>query len=147
MSTDRDIRAAVSRELATDPLIDADDIVVGLFNGAVTLNGTVPSQTQSAAAAAAAHRVDGVTGVDNLLAVALPSRDFGDDAALAQLANQALAANRAVPDGVQATAREGSIFLTGTVSHNVQRAAAEDAVAGVAGVLSITNEIEVQGNT
>ena len=75
-----------------------------------------------------------MTRVDNLLAVALPSRDYGDDAALAQLANQALAANRAVPDGVQATAREGSIFLTGTVSLNVQRAAAEDAVAGVAGV-------------
>ena len=36
--------------------------------------------------------------------------------------------------------------LTGTVSHNVQRVAAEDTVAGVAGVLSITNEIEVQGD-
>ena len=114
----------MSRELATDPL-DADDIVVNVVNGAVSLNGTVPSQAQSAAATAAAHRVDGVTGVDNLLAVALPSGDYGDDAALAQLANQALAADPAVPDGVQATAREGSIFLTGTVSHNVQRAAAE----------------------
>jgi osmotically-inducible protein OsmY len=147
MSTDKDIRAAVSRELATDPLIDADGIVVDIFNDAVTLNGTVPSQTQSGAATAAAHRVDGVTRVDNLLAIALPSRDFGDDAALAQLVNQALAATRAVPDGVQATAREGNISLTGTVSHNVQRAAAEDAVAAVAGVVSITNEIQVQGNT
>ena len=128
-------------------LIDADDIVVDVASGAVSLNGTVPSQAQSAAAAAAAHRVDDVTEVYNLLAIALPSRDYGDDAALAGLANQALAANRAVPDGVQATAREGSILLVGTVSHNVQRAAAEDAVAGLAGVLSITNEIEVQGNT
>ena len=77
----------------------------------------------------------------------MPSRDFGDDAALAELANQALAANAAVPDGVRATAHEGSVFLTGTVSLSAQRVAAEDSVAGVAGVLSITDEIEVEGST
>ena len=36
-------------------------------------------------------------------------------------------------------------YLTGTVSRSAQRVAAEDTVAAVAGVLSITNEIEVQG--
>ena len=142
---DRDIRAAVHDELVTDPLIDADDIVVEVVDGAVSLTGTVPSQAQCAEAAAAARRVAGVTMVDTLLAVALPSGDFGDDAALAQLANQALATNAAVPDGIKATAHEGNIFLTGTVSLSAQRVAAEDTVAGVAGVLSITNEIEVQG--
>jgi osmotically-inducible protein OsmY len=64
---------------------------------------------------------------------------------LAQIANEALAANRAVPDGVRATVREGDVFLTGTVSYSAQRVAAEDTVAGVGGVLSITNEIEVRG--
>lgn len=147
MSTDRDIRAAVHEELVTDPLIDADDIVVQVVNGAISLTGTVPSHAQCTATVAAAHQVAGVIGVDNLLAVALPSGDFGDDAALAQLANQALATNAAVPDGIKATAHEGNIFLTGTVSLSAQRVAAEDTVAGVAGVLSITNEIEVQGNT
>jgi osmotically-inducible protein OsmY len=142
---DRDIRAAVHQELDNDPGIDADDIVVEVVNGEVSLNGTVPSQDQVAAAAAAARRVAGVTGVDNLLGVALPSRDYGDDAALAQLVNAALAADRAVPDGVRATTREGDVFLTGTVSVSAQRASAEDAVAGVAGVLSVTNQIEVQG--
>jgi osmotically-inducible protein OsmY len=142
---DRDIRAAVYQELDADPLVDADDIEVEVVSGEVSLNGTVPSQTQRSDAVAAARRVDGVTGVENLLGVALPSRDYGDDAALAQLANEALATNRAVPDGVRATAREGDVFLTGTVSVSAQRVAAEDAVAGVAGVLSITNQIEVQG--
>ena len=123
--------------------IDADDIVVEVFNGEVSLNGTVPSQDQDAKAVAAAGRVAGVTVVHNLLAIALPSRDYGDDAALAQLVNAALAANRAVPDGVRATARHGDIFLTGTVTYGAQRAAAEDAVAGVAGVLSVTNQIGV----
>ena len=81
----------------------------------------------------------------NLLAVALPSNDYGDDTALAQLVNEALGANRAVPDGVRATCREGYVFLIGIVSHSAQRVAAEDAAAGVGGVLSITNQIEVQG--
>ena len=140
-----DVCAAVREELVTDPRIDADDIVVELLNGEVSLNGTVPSEAQRSEAAATARRVAGVTKVYNLLAVALPSRDYGDDTALAQVANEALAANRAVPDGLRATAREGNIFLTGTVRYSAQRSAAEDAVAGVGGVLSVTNQIEVRG--
>jgi osmotically-inducible protein OsmY len=52
-----------------------------------------------------------------------------------------------VPAGVKATARQGAIFLTGLVSNGAQRAAANDAVAGVAGVLGVTNQIQVQGDT
>ena len=141
---DRDIRAAVYEALVADPRIDADDIVVEVFAGDVTLNGTVPSQAQSSEAAAVARRVAGETTVQNLLAIALPSDDYGDDTALAQLVNEALGANRAVPDGVRATCREGDVFLTGTVSHSAQRVVAEDAAAGVAGVVSITNQIKVQ---
>jgi osmotically-inducible protein OsmY len=141
---DSDIRAALHEELVADPRIEADDILVEVFNGEVSLDGTVPSQIQCSEATVAARRVAGVTVVHNLLAIALPSRDYGDDTALAQLVNQALAANRAVPDGVRAIAHEGDIFLTGTVSYSAQRSAAEDAVAGVAGVLSVTNQIEVQ---
>jgi osmotically-inducible protein OsmY len=142
---DSDIRAAVYHELVTDPLIDADGIVVDIFGGEVTLNGTVPSQSQRSEAAAAARRVAGGTVVQNLLAVALPSGDYGDDAALAQLVNEALAADRAVPGGIRAISREGDVVLTGTVSYSVQRVAAEDAAAGVAGVVSITNRIQVRG--
>ena len=141
---DRDIRAAVHEALVADPRINADDIVVEVFDGDVTLNGTVPSQAQCSEAAAAARRVAGATTVQNLLAVALPSNDYGDDTALAQLVNEALGANRAVPDGVRATCREGAVFLTGIVSLSALRAAADDSAAGVAGVLSITNQIEVQ---
>jgi osmotically-inducible protein OsmY len=50
----------------------------------------------------------------------------------------------AVPAGVKATARQGAIFLTGLVSNGAQRAAAND---GVAGVLDVTNQIQVQVGT
>jgi len=140
---DRDIRAAVYQELAADRLIDAADIEVEVVNGEVSLNGTVPSQDQRAEAATAARRVAGVTGVDNLLDVALPVGDYLEDADLAQRVSGALAANH-VPDGVRVTAREGDVVLTGTVRVSAQRAAAEDAAAAVGGVLTITNQIEVQ---
>ena len=147
MSTDRNMAAAVQKELVSDPLLDAKDIVVEVTGGVVSLTGTVPSQAQRTEATAAARRVAGVTTVDAMLAVALPADDYGDDAVLARLANQALAANAAVPDSVKATASNGNLFLTGTVSRNGQRDAAQDAAAGVAGVLSITNEIDVLGDT
>ena len=147
MSTDRNMAAAVQKELVSDPLLDAKDIVVEVTGGVVSLTGTVPSQAQRTEAAAAARRVAGVTTVDAMLAVALPADDYGDDAVLARLANQALAANAAVPDSVKATASNGNLFLTGTVSRNGQRDAAQDAAAGVAGVLSITSEIDVLGDT
>lgn len=103
----------------------------------------MPSQAQRSEAIATARRVAGVTAVHDLLAIALPADEYGDDTTLARTANEALAANRAVPAGVRATASQGNVFLTGGVSNDAQRAAAEDAVAGVAGVVSITNQIEV----
>jgi osmotically-inducible protein OsmY len=140
---DSDICAAVHQALVTDPRIDADGITVDMWNGEVRLTGAVPSQTQRSEAVAVAQRVAGAT-VQVLLAIEMPSSDAGDDTALAQLVNEALAGTRAVPDTVQATAHEGYVSLTGTVSHSSQRSAAEDAAAGVGGILGITNQIEVQ---
>jgi osmotically-inducible protein OsmY len=143
MGASRDVRAAVFEELRVDPLIDTGDIEVKVFAGDVSLNGTVPSQAQRSEAAVAARRAGGVTTVHNLLDVALPSEDWGDDAVLAQVVNQALAADAAVPDGIKASARDGNVVLTGLVSSSAQRAAAEDAAAGCGGVLGVINKIVV----
>ena len=146
MDASRDIRAAVYEELRADPLIDTDDIEVKVFGSDVSLDGTVPSQAQFSEAGVAARRVGGVTTVHNLLDIALPSQYWGDDAALARLANQALAANAAVPEGIQASARGGKLILTGMVSSSSQRAAAENAAAGTGGVISVINEIVVESS-
>jgi osmotically-inducible protein OsmY len=143
MSTASDVRTAVYQALKVDPMIDQDDIVVDVVNGDVSLNGTVPSQAQLSEATAAAERVAGVSTVYNLLDVALPSADYGDDAALAGTAEEALKASSGVPSGIKVTAQEGNIFLTGAVSSSAERAAAESAVAGVGGALSVTNDIVV----
>ena len=131
--------------LRVDPALDQDDIVVDVLNGEVLLNGTVPTQTQHSEATLVAQRVAGVNTVHNLLDVALPSDDYGNDTALAGLANQSLTAAPAVPAGIEATARDGTVYLTGTVSSSAERTAAEDAVAGVGGVLNVIDEIVLRG--
>ena len=139
-----DIRDTVESELIFDPLVDETDIKVKNINGEVALNGTVPTYPQYLEAAAATQRVAGVKNVHNHLEVVLPLGDYRDDAVLTTMANNALALNVTVPDGVEATARTGNLRLTGTVSYGSQRAAAELAVAGLTGVRNIRDDIEIR---
>src|SRR6266516_7563112 len=143
MGTTKDIREAVEAELEFDPLVDDADIHVVNSNGDVALNGTVPSYPQYLEAVVAAQRVTGVRNVNNHLQVVLPDEDYRDDAMLITAANNALTWNVTVPDGGEATARDGNLTLTGTVSFGPQRAAAESAVAGLTGVRNVNNEVEV----
>jgi osmotically-inducible protein OsmY len=143
MGKNKDIREAVEAELTFDPLVDATDITVMNLNGDVALNGTVPSYPQYLAAAAAAQRVDGVKDVHNHLEVVLPLGDYRDDALLTTAANNALTLNITVPDGIEATASDGNLTLTGTVTYGAQRAAAELAVAGLTGVRNVKDYIDI----
>ncbi len=119
MGKTKDIREAVEAELSFDPLVDATGITVKNMNGQVALNGTVPSFPQHLEAAAAAQRVAGVTEV------------------------HALTLNVTVPAGVEATAGDGNLTLTGAVKYGSQRTAAESAVAGLTGVRNIKDDIEI----
>ena len=143
MGKTTDTRAAVEAELKFDPRVDDTDVHVANISGDVALNGTVPSYPQYLEAAAATQRVSGVKNVYNHLQVVLPDADFRDDATLTTAANNALAQNVSVPDGVEATARHGNLELTGTVRYGPQRDAAERAVAGLTGVRHVRDEIEI----
>ena len=143
MGKTKDVRAAVEAELGFDPSVDAKDITVRNINGEVALNGTVPSYPQYQEAAAAVRRVTGVTSVHNHLEVVLPPGDFRDDTMLTTAANVALERNITVPEGVEATAYDGDLTLTGTVAYGSERAAAESAVAGLTGVRHLTDDIDI----
>jgi osmotically-inducible protein OsmY len=143
MSQTKDIRDAVERELSYDPLVDDSDISVKNINGDVALNGTVPSYPQYLEAAAAARRVGGVKKLQNHLEVVLPTENYRDDAVLTTTANNALMLNIAVPDGVEATANNGNLTLTGTVNYGTERTAAEQAVTYLTGVRNVKDDIEI----
>jgi osmotically-inducible protein OsmY len=135
MSTTKDIREAVEAELKFDPLVDDADIHVVNVSGDVALNGTVPSYPQYLE-----------KNVHNHLEVVLPTEDFRDDAMLTTAANNALTLNVTVPDGVEATALDGNVTLTGTVGYGQERAAAERAVSGLIGLRNVRNDIEISYN-
>ncbi len=143
MSQTKDIREAVEGELSYDPLVDDSDISVKNINGDVALNGTVPSYPQYLEAGAAARRVAGVKNLQNHLEVVLPTGDYRDDATLTTTANDALTLNVAVPDGVEATAKNGNLTLTGTVRYGSERTAAEQAVAYLTGVRNVRDDIDI----
>jgi len=126
-----------------DPLVDAAGITVRNINGDIALNGSVPRYPQCLEAAAAAQRVDGVKNVHNHLEVVLALGDYRDDALLTTAANNALTLNITVPDGIEATASDGNLTLTGTVTYGPQRAAAELAVAGLTGVRNVKDYIDI----
>jgi osmotically-inducible protein OsmY len=143
MGKTKDVRSAVEKELGFDPWLDSSDITVMTIGGDVNLTGTVPSFPQYLQSPAAARRVAGVTSVDNNLEVALPESNYRDDVKLTTAANNALAADVTVPDNVEAIADDGNVTLTGTVSYGTERAAAEAAVAGLAGVRNVWDNTEI----
>jgi osmotically-inducible protein OsmY len=143
MTKTTDIREAVQAELDFDPLVDTASITVKNIDGDVAINGTVPSYPQYQEAAAAARRVSGVKQVHNHLMVQLPDADYRDDVQLATAANNALGWDVTVPSGIEATARDGNLTLSGLVEYGSQRLAAERAVSGLTGVRNVKDDIEV----
>jgi osmotically-inducible protein OsmY len=144
MGMRNDIRAAVIDDLTFDPDVDASDITVENRDGEVVLAGSVPSYPQYVEAATVASRVAGVKDVHNHLEVALPPGDHRDDSTLTAMANDALTLGRTVAVGVEATAKNGDLTLTGAVRCGAERAAAEAMIAGLTGVRSVTNDIQVR---
>ena len=146
MTKTTDIREAVQAELDFDPLVDTASITVKNIDGDVAINGTVPSYPQYQEAAAAARRVSGVKQVHNHLMVQLPDADYRDDVQLATAANNALGWDVSVPSGIEATARDGNLTLSGLVAYGSQRLAAERAVSGLTGVRNVSDDIEVRSD-
>jgi osmotically-inducible protein OsmY len=143
MTKTQDVKTAVEDELIFDPLIDATNITVANLGGEVSLRGDVSSYPEYAEAAAAARRVSGVTKAHNHLEVVLPEGSYRSDAALTTAANNALAWDIMVPDGVEATVKDANVQLTGSVRFGAQRDAAVDAVAGLTGVRNVKDQIEI----
>jgi osmotically-inducible protein OsmY len=143
MNDPHDIRDAVIDDLTFDPDVDASGITVENQDGEVALAGSVPSYPQYSGAAAVARRVAGVKDVRNYLTVVLPPGDHRDDSWLTAAANDALTLGRSVAAGVEATAKNGDITLTGAVRGEAERTEAEALIAGLTGVRSVTNDIEI----
>ena len=145
MLTDTPLTDAVFASLSSDPRIpDPIEIAVEADGRLVTLRGTVESFRQRRAAGEDAYYVEGVDDVDNQLNVSLTGADRRDDDEIRGIALQMLIWDVEVPaDAVDVKVDDGWVTLTGDVSYQFESNAAYEDVAGLYGVVGVTNEIRV----
>lgn len=142
--TDSELQRDVLEELRWEPSVEAAHVGVSVKNGVVTLTGHVSSYAEKYAAERAAKRVHGIKGVANEIEVKLPGSARTDED-VAQACVNALAANVSVPaNKVKVTVSKGWVTLEGEVEWQYQRAAAENAVRYLPGVMGVSNQIEVK---
>jgi osmotically-inducible protein OsmY len=142
--SDSSLRQDIIDELDFEPSIDAADIGVAVEDGVATLTGHVPTYAQKITVEDVVRRVKGVKGIAQEIEV----RPFGTNrTADDEIAKRALSTinwNTAIPDdAVQVKVQEGWVTLTGKVEWQYQKTAAADAVRDLAGVVGVTNRIEI----
>lgn len=145
MPAERTLQERVQEELNWEPSVYADSITLSTAGDVVTLSGTVRTFAEKVAAERAVRRVRGVRGVVNDLDVKLLVTHRHPDTEIAQAAVHALQWNALVPrDAVRVHVSDGWIRLEGTVDAQFQRAAADEAVRTLVGVVGVSNLITLR---
>jgi len=142
--TDTQLKKDIEEELRWDPKLNAAQIGVSVDKGVVTLLGAVDSYAEKFAAEDATKRVSGVRTVAQDLTVKVLDGHRHSDADLAIAAQTVLKWDVFVPDSVRAVVDQGSITLSGTVTWNYEREAAEKAVRNLAGVVAVHNSVTIK---
>jgi osmotically-inducible protein OsmY len=144
MESDLLVRQRVLDELDFNPSFDAEHIGVAVTDGVVTLSGYVPSYVQQAGIEAAVQRVPGVRAIAMDLTVRLREDHRHDDDEIARRALDVLKWSVGISPDIKLIVEDGKITLRGAVAWNYQREAAERALCRLAGVVGISNNIEVR---
>src|SRR5512138_860602 len=142
--SDSELRTQVMRELKWDSSIGWSEIGVEVLDGLVTLTGTVDTYAKKLAAQEAAHRIVGVLDVANEIAVAPAGAFFRTDEEIARAVRHVLEWDALVPDErIKSTVSDGWVTLEGDVDLWREREDAERTVLRLAGVIGVTNKIDV----
>ncbi|RWM02544.1 MAG: BON domain-containing protein [Mesorhizobium sp.] len=143
--SDSTLRQDIIDELDFEPSIDAADIGVAVDNGVVTLSGHVPTYAQKVKVEEVVRSVKGVKAIAQEMEV----RPFGThktaDDEIAKRAVNTIGWNTSIPSGaVQIQVQDGWVKLTGKVEWQYQKTAAEGAVRHLAGVVGVSNHVEIK---
>jgi osmotically-inducible protein OsmY len=141
---DVQLNNSVVDELKWMPSVDSSNIRVKTHQGTVTLSGEVSSFPQRLLAEQAALRVRGVTAVAEELTVRLDA-EGPDDTDIARRSAEALEHAVDVPGhAVQVVVCDRVVTLSGMVTWQFQREAADRAVRYIPGVTGVHNTIAVK---
>jgi osmotically-inducible protein OsmY len=120
------------------------EIGVTVYNGIVTLTGSVENLPAKWAAENAALRVSGVMAVINNIEVKLTTDNRRSDGDLALAACTILEWNVVLPKNLQVAVDDGWITLTGKMQWQFQKNAAEETLRRLTGVKGVINNITVK---
>lgn len=143
--TDAQLRKDIIAEFEFDPCFDGEHIGVAVDKNIVSLGGHVSSYAEKVAAIAAAQRVKGVHAVTENIEVRDPFQKQNSDDQIAKRASDLLNWDVLVPkDSVNVLVQHGWVTLSGRVDWYYNKAAAEDDVRKLSGVLGVTNKITIR---
>ena len=142
---DQALKQRVLNELAWQPGFVEAHIGVTARGGVVTLTGHVGSYAEKCVAERAAGRVTGVRAIVENLAIRYLSATSPDDEEIAKRALDTIAWDLSIPkDRVKIKIEKGWVILTGDVDWHFQRLAAEMDIRNLAGVMGVSNAIEIK---
>ncbi len=131
-----------------EPLLSAAEIGVIVKDGVVTLTGAVDSYTKKLGAEEATKNVIGVKAVVEKIEVKFGPAEKKDDHEIATEILRALEWNWEVPQNrVKVKVENGWISLSGELSWNYQKEAAQKAIANLDGVKGVTNNISIKAES
>lgn len=140
-----ELQRRVWEELNCEPGVDGSDLSVDVRERAATLEGSVNSYPQKAAAERAAKRARGLQAVRSNINVALPPHAVRSDEELAGEVQQALVIDVLIPhERVEVSVDGGRVRLAGEVRSGIERRAVEQVVEILIGVRGIDNLISVR---
>lgn len=140
---------------ALSPFLRANDIEVSVVDGKATLTGTVEEDVNRDLAKELALGVEGITAVDNQIAVKAdyvapsdsPRRAYAervDDASVSAAVRSKLAWSQQLNDrDTTVSTQRGRVTLTGTVASAKDRDLAQRLAASTRGVSSVDNRLQV----
>ena len=144
MKTDMELQRDVLDEISWEPSVAVPEIGVTVYDGIVSLSGSVDNLPAKWAAENAALRVSGVRGVVNDIEVKLPTDNRRSDEDIALAACTALDWNVVLPKNLQVVVDDGWVTLTGKAEWQFQKSAAEETVKKLTGVKEVINNISVK---
>jgi osmotically-inducible protein OsmY len=147
MKTDSELQQDVINELKWEPSVKATHIGVEVQDGVVTLTGHVENYGEKWHAEKAAQRVFGVKALAVEMDVRLLGISERSDADIAQSVKNVLLWTTYLPqDAVKILVEKGWVTLSGEVSWNFQKTAANKAVRYLMGVKGVSNQISIKSS-
>jgi len=147
MNTDETLRQRVMEDLNWDLALKAEQILVQVSDGIVTLSGNVASHAERWHAEQAVAHVAGVVDLINEIDVVLPSSHVRTDSDLMAAAVAALQSNTSLADHrVKVSVKDGWLELSGEVDSDHQRQTAGYAMRYLQGIKGVSNDIVVKSH-